>query len=143
MEHRVFERMDVFSTKYGHESEMFLENRRFFTKYGHESSDFFVKNRKTKTSYLLFWPIIWCSFHRIYIFLPKYGYDSRGFSWQIWKKWYENTVFWRIDIFDKIWTWDQCVFREWTFCWQNMCITTLIFSCEIRKNGHPIDFFGP
>ena len=43
MKHRVFERMDVFSTKYGHESGMFLDNRRFFTKFGHDSSDFFVK----------------------------------------------------------------------------------------------------
>ena len=34
MKHRVFERMDVFSTKYGHESGMFLENGRFLPNMG-------------------------------------------------------------------------------------------------------------
>ena len=48
MKPRVFERMDVFSTKYGHESDKFLENGHFFTKYGHDSSDFFVKNGRKK-----------------------------------------------------------------------------------------------
>ena len=40
MKHRVFERMYVFSTKYGHESIVIIREWTFFTKYGHESSDF-------------------------------------------------------------------------------------------------------
>ena len=43
--------MDVFSTEYGHESGMFLENLRFFTKYGHVRSDFDVKNEGRMASY--------------------------------------------------------------------------------------------
>ena len=34
MKHRVFERMDVFSTKYGHESGLFVENERFLPNMG-------------------------------------------------------------------------------------------------------------
>ena len=43
MKHRVFERFDLFSTKYGHDGGMFVRERTFFSKYGHESDDFFVK----------------------------------------------------------------------------------------------------
>ena len=85
--HRVFKRMDVFSTKYGHESVMILWEWTFFTKYGHENIGVSVKNRKQIASFLLLWPIIWCSFHGIYVFLTKYRNDSRGFfSWKIGKK---------------------------------------------------------
>ena len=45
MKHRVVERMDVFSTKYGYESSRFLDNGRFFTKNGYESSCLFLENR--------------------------------------------------------------------------------------------------
>ena len=47
------------------------------TKYGHESRDFFVRNRKKRASYRLFWPIIECSFNRIYVFLTNHVHDSR------------------------------------------------------------------
>ena len=45
MKHQVFMKMDVFSTKYGHET------RTFFTKNGHERNGFFLKNREKMASY--------------------------------------------------------------------------------------------
>ena len=41
-----FLKMDVFWTKYGHESNACQVNERFLTKCEHESIDFFVKNGK-------------------------------------------------------------------------------------------------
>ena len=53
-----FERMDVFLQNMGITSVCFLKNGRFFTKYWHESNDLFLKNRKMRASYCLFWSII-------------------------------------------------------------------------------------
>ena len=51
IKHRVLKRMDVFSTKYRHESGRFLREWTFFTKNGHERSGFFLKNREKMASY--------------------------------------------------------------------------------------------
>ena len=75
--------------------ELFVfRERTFLTKYGHKSSDFFVRNRKKRASYWLFWPIIECSCDRINIFLPIMCMTAGSFSWKIWKKEHESTVFW-------------------------------------------------
>ena len=80
----------------------FLENGRFFTKYGHENGVLCVKNRKRRASYRLFWPIILCSFDRIYVFWSIMG--IRGFFMKSFKKM----------------KWEHCVFERWTFFRQNM-----------------------
>ena len=47
LEHRVFERIEIFLIKYGHgNSEFFWKKDVLLTKYRHESNDLFVKNRK-------------------------------------------------------------------------------------------------
>ena len=54
-EHSVFERMDVFLTKYGHEkSVFFLENVRVFDKNAYEGSKFYGKSCKIKGILLTF-----------------------------------------------------------------------------------------
>ena len=154
--------MDVFSTKYGHESRRFfesmdvflqimgmravwfVENGRFFTKYGHESSNFFVKSRKIRASYWLFWPIKECSFDRIDVFLTVHVNERRGFLMKILKKMArEHCVFTEWTVFDKICGLELRVFTEWTVFWQNMGMRASIFSWKIRKKGHHIDSFGP
>ena len=46
-EHSIFERLDVFSTKYRHKSNVFFERMDvFLTNHGYWSRNFFVKNRK-------------------------------------------------------------------------------------------------
>ena len=59
-----FWRMDMFLTKYGQESWMFLENGGFFM----------------------------CSFNRIDIFWPNMGMTAGGFSWKNWKITWEQCV---------------------------------------------------
>ena len=49
LQYCVFERMDIFFTKYGLDSREFFERKDvFFSKYGHESIDYFVKKSKKK-----------------------------------------------------------------------------------------------
>ena len=111
-EQRVFEIMDVFLTKYGHEtSVIFFGMGIFLTKYGHESWYFFVKIVNKGVSFRLFWPIIYCSFDKIDVFLTKYGHASMGFFMKNLKKWHESTVF----------------LREWTFFGQNISIGAVSF----------------
>ena len=55
LEYCVFERMDIFFTKYGLDSSEFFERKDvFLTKYGHERIDYFVKNRRKKKGILIF-----------------------------------------------------------------------------------------
>ena len=106
--------MDVFFlTKYGHESSLFFrEWTIFLTKYGHESIDFFVKNRKKRASYWLFWPIILVlteltSFD--YIWACQQGVFHEKFE----KNYMTASCFWEKGrFFDKIWAWEQFVFLE-------------------------------
>ena len=134
MKHRVFERMDVFSTKYGRESDMFLENGHFFTKYKHDSSDFFVKTGKKMVPYWHFWPIRWCNFHRIDVFFDQiWVWKQEVFHDKFEKKDMRALFFRELIFFDKIWTWERCVFREKTFCRQNMDITAVIFYEKSEK----------
>ena len=122
----------------------FLENGRFLTKYGHESSNFFVKSRKIRASYWLFWPIKECSFDRIDVFLTDHVNERRGFFMKILKKMArEHCVFTEWTVFDKICGLELRVFTEWTVFWQNMGMRASIFSWKIRKKGHHIDSFGP
>ena len=51
MKHQVFMKIDVFSTKYGHERGRFFRVWTFFTKNGHERNGFFLKNREKMASY--------------------------------------------------------------------------------------------
>ena len=75
-----FERMDIFfTTYYGHESYVFLENGLFFAKYERESSNFFVKNHGKRACYCLLWPIEYSSFNRIGFFSINYGHGNRAF----------------------------------------------------------------
>ena len=109
-----------FLTKRGDESYFFLENERFLTKYGHKSSIFFVRNRKKRASYWLFWPIIECSFDRIYVFLTKFGHESSGFFVKSRKKGHPidffgpsySVVLTELTSFDQIWACQQMVFHE-------------------------------
>ena len=60
------------------------------------------------------------------------------------KKLYESTKCYReLMFFDKIWTWEHCVFRGLAFCWQNRSIRAVIFHWKLEKKRHSIDFFGP
>ena len=81
-------------------------------------------------------------------------WQSWSFFGQIWvrqqvvfhdkfeKKLYESTVCFReLRFFDKIWTWEQFVFRGLAFCWQNMGIRAVIFSREIGEKVYSIEFW--
>ena len=58
-EHSVFQRMDDFWIKYWYESIVFFGEWRFFWQnLGMRAVIFFVKNRKGRGSYWLFWPMI-------------------------------------------------------------------------------------
>ena len=61
------------------------------TKYGHESNYFFSEKI---SSYWPFWGTIECSFDRLDAFWPIMCMTEGRFSYTIWKKWHESTVFW-------------------------------------------------
>ena len=101
----------------------FLENGRFFDNTWACEQIFFVKNRKKRTSYWLFWPMIItkCSFDKINVFLTIYicRHDSNGFFMKnLDKMTWEHRVFERKDVFLRKYRNESIVFvflREWTF----------------------------
>ena len=77
--------MDIFSTKYGHESSVFLENERvFFENIWALEQFFFVKY--PKKDILFTFLVIMCKFDRIDVFLTKYGHERREFLIKIFDK---------------------------------------------------------
>ena len=86
---RVLERMDVFLTKYGHESRDFFREKSGEKK-GHPFDFFGLYCSVVLTEVTFFW--------------TKYGHDSRGFFMKIWKKndirtpcfWGNGRVFYKI-----------------------------------------------
>ena len=93
---------------------------------------FVVKNRKKRGFCCLFWPINWCCFNRINIFLSNTGTRPGDFfvTNLIWKKWHNSSFFEKMDIFwlnlgikavwflangrffDEIWAWEQLFFSR-------------------------------
>ena len=55
----------------------------------------------------------------------------------------EHFVFKRVDVFLTKYGHESYLFLENGSFWQNMDMRAGIFSWEIGKKGHPIDFFGP
>ena len=55
----------------------------------------------------------------------------------------EHFVFKRVDVFLTKYGHESYLFLENGRFWQNMDMRAGIFSWEIGKKGHPIDFFGP
>ena len=108
--------MDVFLTKYGHESSVIFRERTFFYRIwarDHQSIDFYRKI--IKKGILL--SISACKIivlTELTFFGPNMGMTEGVFSWTIWSRWHESTVFERNGFFVKI-----------------------------RKKWHLIDFFGP
>ena len=112
-------------TKWGHKSSVFQKNERFWQKWDEQC----LFRKKSKNNGILL-PIL----HNIvylwhnWSFGTKYGHENRGFFIKKWKKLHESTVFFENGrVFDKIWAWEQCVFREWTFFWQKMGMRAVIF----------------
>ena len=56
---------------------------------------------------------------------------------------WEHFVFKRVDVFLTKYGHESYWFLENGRFWQNMDIRAVIFSWEIGKKGHSIDFFGP
>ena len=56
---------------------------------------------------------------------------------------WEHFVLKRVDVFLIKYGHESYLFLEKGRFWQNMDIRAVIFSWEIGKKGHPIDFFGP
>jgi len=91
-EHFVFERMNVFLMKYGHESSVVLRKWMFFNKIWVWEHLFFCEKSEKKGILLTFFP---CSFDRIDVFWTNYEHDSRGFFMENFQKRNEKTVFLR------------------------------------------------
>ena len=85
-EHFVFKRVDVFLTKYRHESYLFLENERFWQNMDMRAVIFSWEIGKKGHPIDFFWPIIECSFDRIYVFLTNHVHESREFFMKKLKK---------------------------------------------------------
>jgi len=96
-EEMFFKRIDVFLTKYGHESNYF-----FFEKI---------------SSYWPFWGTIECSFDRLDAFWPIMCMTEGRFSYTIWKKmtWEHRFLRKWTFFYNILWAWELRFFREWTF----------------------------
>ena len=113
-------------------------------------SDFFLKNRKKRASYQLFWPIIQCRFDTIDVFFDQTWALQEGVFHDFVFKWQENTVIlkeYSIVLTEltfflpnmgmteggfswKIWKklHESIVFlREWRFFWQNLAMKAVVF----------------
>ena len=134
-----FGRIDVFLTKYGHDSEGFYI---YFFFNGMRAVNFSEKSEKKKGILLTFWAhnIIFM-LTKLTFFLPNMGMAARGFSWKIWKKRHKSTVFLREATF----LWQNMDMRKGWFleiwrCLQNMGMRAVIFSWKIIKKGILLSF---
>ena len=117
----------------------FWEKRRFFGQNMRmKAVDVLEKHR---ASYWLFWPIIFCSFVRIDVFLPNMGITAGGFSWKFWKKWHESTVFLRelTIVWQNVGMRTLYFLEDWCFC-HNMVMRAVGFSWHIGKKGILLTF---
>ena len=145
-EHRVFEIMDVFLTKYGHESSViFLEWAFFWQNMGMRVDIFSWKIGNKGASFRLFWPIIYCSFDKIDVFFDQIWACQHGvFHEKFEKMTWEHCIFKRMNVFlTKYRHWSSVFFREWTFCWQNLGMRASIFLWKIWKKGIRMIFLNP
>ena len=109
----------------------------FLTKYEHESIDFCVKNWKKVASYWLVYPrnIILC-WENWRFFAPNRGMTSGGFSWKIEKMSWEHRDFGRMDVFLTKFGYECIVFfRELTFFWQKWVWEEWYFRGKSEKKG--------
>ena len=94
----VFERVDVFLTKYVHESRVFREWMIFWQNMGMGVDFFFVKNMRKKCFFVVF--LAHYSFDRINAFFYQiYAWQRGRFSWKMWKKLHKSTIFVRMYVF--------------------------------------------
>ena len=56
---------------------------------------------------------------------------------------WEHFVFKRVDVFLTKYGHESYFFLRMDVFWQSMGMRTVLFSWEIGKKGHSIDFFGP
>ena len=126
-EHFVFKRVDVFLTKYRHESYLFLENERFWQNMDMRAVIFSWEIGKKGHPIDFFWPIIEFSFDRIYVFLTNHVHESREFFMKNLTKLYKSTV----------------LLRNRTFFWQNVAMRVVIFSWKIGKKRASYWLFWP
>ena len=117
-EYRVFQRMDDFLIKYGYENIVFFGEWRFFWQnIGMRAVIFSWKIGKKEHRIDFFGPWYSVVLTELTIILIKYVYESRGFSWKIWKKMrWEYCFFERMDVFLTKYRHESIVFfREWRF----------------------------
>ena len=110
---------------------VFFEKGHFFDNTWAWEQIFFVKNRKKRTSYWLFWPIIIikCSFDRINVFLTEYRYGSTGFFMIKLDKITWALCFWENGrFFDQRWEWEHSVFKRMDVFGQNMGMWAVTFT---------------
>ena len=77
---------------------------------------------------------MYCSLTEIPL-LSNMGIKAEGFSMKNLKKWYErNVLLWDYTVFFKLWAWEQCDYREWTFHLTKYGNESSWFSVKYRKN---------
>ena len=108
----VFERVDVFLTKYVHESRVLREWMIFWQNMGMGVEFFFVKNMRKKCFFVIFWPIIYIILlTELTFFFTKYMHESGGVFLEKCGKHYMRAQF--------LW--------ECTFLWRNRGMRVLCF----------------
>ena len=138
-----FERLDVFSTKYGHAIYVFFTEWTVFHNMGTKALIFSWKIEKW-ASYWIFWPIKECSFVRI-------GISHQLCEW--WQGFFMRNL-------KKMGIRAPCFWEKRRFFWQNMSMRATWFLegldvfltkygressdffVKSREKIHPIDFFG-
>ena len=141
-EHSVFERIDIFLTKYGLYSCVLFREWTFFYKiWAWEWS--FVREKSEKKGILTFLAHIIVWFWPNLRILINYGH--KGLFHEKFKKNEMRTLcFWEMDVFStKYGAWEYRVYREWTFVLKKYEHKSSYFSWNSGKQGYPIDFFNP
>ena len=142
----VLERKDIFFDKIWSWDQFFLERLDvFLTKYGHESSNFCVESRKKRPSYWLFWLIISLVLTDLTFLESNLGMIAEVFHEKMEEKWHESTVFLRENLF---FCWQIMGMRVMYFIETGRSFTkygheSKDFFVKIRKKELSSDFFGP